>query len=221
MKKFVLSILLPLLIPVICFLFVWNVGGDGHVNLPDYFVIDSISKTPNKKNVLDTFYHRAADLNFVNQLGDSISVNQKFKGKIVVFNLFNTKDSGVGLQLNKNMQFLQKVYRKKDDTIAFMSIVSNPVSPALAELRNYANNIGANHDKWYFAMPNNKDLKQYLSKEIQLPKLDTTFAKASTNFVLLDPDRNIRGYYNALDTFEIRRCADDISLLMLEKKRKK
>jgi protein SCO1/2 len=39
--------------------------------------------------------------------------------------------------------------------------------------------------------------------------------------VLLDRDRYIRGYYNGLDDTDVRRCADDIVLLTLEKKKKK
>jgi protein SCO1 len=221
MKKFLLSILLPVLIPVLCFLFVWNIGGDGHVNLPDYFVIDSVSAVINKSGTNDTFFHRAADLNFVNQLGDSVSINNKFIGKIVVFNLFDIADSNASLQLNKNMQFLQKVYKKKDDTIAFLSLATSNPFPTKEALRNYANAINANHDKWYFGVAENDHLKNYLINEVAIPNLDSTWKIVSEKFVLLDPDRNIRGYYNALDTFEIRRCADDISLLMLEKKRKK
>ncbi len=221
MKKFVLSILLPLLIPVVCFLFVWNVGGDGHVKMPKFYVIDSVSKTANKKGTYDTFYHQAADLPFVSQIGDSLSINTQFKGKIVVFNLFNTLDTQVGLRLNKNMQFLQKIYRKKDDSISFLSIATNKPQLSTADLRLYANSMKANHDKWYFASAEISGLKKYLSKELQLPNLDTSLRTAYDKFILLDKDRNIRGYYSLLDTFEIRRCADDISLLMLEKKRKK
>jgi protein SCO1/2 len=43
----------------------------------------------------------------------------------------------------------------------------------------------------------------------------------SQKLVLLDFDRNIRGYYDGLDPADVKRCADDIVLLTLEKKRKK
>jgi protein SCO1/2 len=39
--------------------------------------------------------------------------------------------------------------------------------------------------------------------------------------VLVDRDRHIRGYYDGLDSADLKRCADDIILLTLEKKKKK
>jgi len=39
--------------------------------------------------------------------------------------------------------------------------------------------------------------------------------------VVLDRERYIRGYYDGLDTVAIKKCADDVVLLTLEKKRKK
>ncbi len=221
MKKFILSILLPLLIPVICFLYVWNVGGDGHVKLPAYFVIDSIANSQDADVVKDTFYHRAKDFSFENQLGDSNSVNTTFNKKIVVLNTFIASDTTTSLQLNKNMQFLQKVYRKKDDSIAFLSVSIEQPTISTESLRNYANSLKANHDKWNFGIANKSALINYLHKELIVPDFDTNLVNNCNKFILLDRDRNIRGYYNALDTFQIRNCADDISLLMLEKKRNK
>jgi len=36
--------------------------------------------------------------------------------------------------------------------------------------------------------------------------------------VLIDKQRYVRGYYNGLDTAELRKCADDIGLLSMQKK---
>ena len=49
-----------------------------------------------------------------------------------MFNMFDMHDTGIGLQLNKNMQFLQKVYKKHDDSIAFFSLVINAPQTSVA-----------------------------------------------------------------------------------------
>ncbi len=50
--------------------------------------------------------------------------------------------------------------------------------------------------------------------------VDTSFLHTE-KFVLLDKDYVVRGYYNGLDTTSLSTLAKDISLLMLEKDKKK
>jgi protein SCO1 len=40
-------------------------------------------------------------------------------------------------------------------------------------------------------------------------------------FVLIDKERVIRGYYNGLDSASMSKLAEDLTLLMLEKNKKK
>ena len=229
MKKsnFFIGIFLVFLFPVICFLVVWNKGGNGHIKMPNYYGnIDSIKDGKLKgKAAKDTFWSTVPNIALTNQLGKQVNLFDDVKGKIVVIDFFFTTCKTTCPKLNSNLKFLQTKYKKVDSILAFASISVDPLTDSVSALRAYANAIGANHDKWWFCRGDLQQIKKYMYSSLHLPDMqasdtaNTSFLH-SNKWVLLDVDRNIRGYYDALDTIEIRRCADDISLLILEKKHK-
>jgi protein SCO1 len=224
--RFIIGLLFVLIFPIVCFLVVWNKGGDGHVKLPNQFGhIDSIkSGTFKGKNLQDTFYRTVPNIVLTNQLGKQVNLFDDVKGKFVVVDFFFTTCKTTCPKLNSNLKFLQTKYKKADSLLAFTSISVDSKNDSVPALRAYANSMGANHDKWWFCVGDSKQIKKYMYNDMCMPDMqaaDTANDAVvhSNKWVLLDLDRNIRGYYNALDTTEIRRCADDISLLILEKKR--
>jgi protein SCO1 len=224
--RFIIGLLFVVVIPVVCFLVVWNKGGDGHVKLPKQFGhIDSVkSGTYKGKQLLDTFFRTVPNIVLTNQLGKQVNLFDDVKGKLVVVDFFFTTCKTTCPRLNSNLKFLQVKYKKADSLLAFASISVDSKNDSVPALRAYANSMGANHDKWWFCVGDNKTVKKYMFNNMQVPDMqaaDTANDAVvhSNKWVLLDADRNIRGYYDALDTMEIRRCADDISLLILEKKR--
>jgi protein SCO1 len=226
-KRYLVGLFLVLLFPIVCFLIVWNKGGNGHVKLPRcYGKIDSIkSGTYKGKTALDTFWNTVPNIALTNQLGKTVNLFDDVKNKIVVVDFFFTTCKTTCPRLNSNLKFLQTKYKKADSLLAFASISVDSDNDSVPALRAYANSFSANHDKWWFCRGNTQQIKRYMYNDIHLPdmKASDTTNEAFTHsdkWVLLDKDRNIRGYYDALDTMEIRRCADDISLLILEKKRK-
>ena len=50
---------------------------------------------------------------------------------------------------------------------------------------------------------------------------ETELLEHTPTLVLIDKDRYIRGYYNGLDTLDLKKCADDIGLISMQKRRKK
>jgi protein SCO1 len=214
-------------IPIVCFLVVWNKGGNGHVRLPNFYgKIDSIKAGKYKgKDMQDTFWSTVPNIVLTNQLGKKVNLFDDVNNKFVVLDFFFTTCKTTCPTLNRNLKFLQTKYKKVDSILAFASITVDSDRDSVPALRAYANSMGANHDKWWFCRGDQQTIKRYMYNDIYLPdmKASDTSADAFTHsdkWVLLDRERNIRGYYDALDTMEIRRCADDISLLILEKKRK-
>jgi protein SCO1 len=226
-NRFVLAIFFVLVFPIVCYLVVRTKGGDGHVRLPNcYGKIDSIKAGKYKgKDAQDTFWNTVPNIALINQLGKTVNLFDDVKDKIVVLDFFFTTCKTTCPQLNTNLKFLQTKYKKADSLLAFASISVDSDNDSVPALRAYANSMGANHDKWWFCRGDKQGIKRYMYNALHLPDMkasdtaNTAFTH-SDKWILLDKDRNIRGYYNALDTFEIRRCADDISLLILEKKRK-
>jgi protein SCO1 len=230
--RFLVGIFLVLLFPIVCYMLVRKLGGDGHVRLPKYYGgIDSVKEGLRKKligsdeHAKDTFWKTVPNLLLTNQLGKPVNLFDDVKGKIVVMDFFFTTCKTTCPTLNNHLKFLQQKYKKVDTALAFASISLDPASDSVPALRAYANAIGANHDKWWFCRGDQQVVKNYMFNHLHLPDMKASDVADdnylhSNKWVLLDVDRNIRGYYDALDTNEIRRCADDISLLILEKKKK-
>jgi protein SCO1 len=221
------GIFLVLLFPIVCFLVVWNKGGNGHIKLPATFgTIDSIKTGTFKgKTLQDTFWRTVPNITVTNQLGKPANLFEDASNKFVLVNFFFTTCKTTCPQLSNHFKFLQTKYKKVDSVLAFASISVDPLHDSVPALRAFANALGANHDKWWICKTSTKkEVWNYMFNVLQAKDLNAADSNNEGNvhtnqWILLDKERNIRGYYNALDTIEIRRCADDISLLILEKKK--
>jgi protein SCO1/2 len=130
------------------------------------------------------------------------------------------------------MTVLQKAFKKDpkketafDTTVHFVSVTVQPEADSFPALRAYAENYDADHDRWWFLTGDRNAIYDYAHNELGLVMGETTGGAEdmthSQKIVLVDKDRNIRGYYDGLDPDDLKRCADDIIILSLEKKRKK
>jgi protein SCO1 len=223
---FFFALIIVLILPVTCFIWVWQKGGNGRVKMPKYYgkVMGTQMIKVRGDEVLDTIWQQVKMIPLKNQFGDSVDLEQFAPNKIVLMNFFFTSCKTVCPTLNGNMKFLLRRYKKNDSLIRFVSISVDEQRDSVRQLRRYGDGLQVDFDKWWFCNGKAKDVKRFMFSELQIPDiqakdtLDEGF-NHSNYWVLLDKERNIRGYYAALDTFEMRRCADDISLLILEKKR--
>ena len=130
------------------------------------------------------------------------------------------------------MHQLQTSFRKDskkeaslDTIVQFISITVDPVRDSFQALRAYADRFGANHDKWWFLTGDKKVIYNYIRNELGIATGPGDGGADdfihTEKFVLLDKDRQIRGYYNGLNDTEVRKCADDVVLLTLENKHRK
>ena len=214
--------LVSLFVPLGAYFYLKLNGHDGHVILPSFYGIDSIkNKIVDGKTVANTIYHQVADISLINQLGDSIKLNETLKGKILVVNFFFTSCNTICPVLMKNMKLLNKAFIKNDSSVRFISISVDPTNDSVSRLRTYANKLAPNHDKWYFVTGNKSDIYNYARKELKLKLNEGDGGKDDfihpEQFILIDKYRNIRGYYNGLDSDKVRICAEDVTYLMLEK----
>ncbi|NDC42753.1 MAG: SCO family protein [Chitinophagia bacterium] len=154
------------------------------------------------------------------------------KGKILVLNFIFTHCTTSCPNLSKSMQVLQKGFRRDpkkestlEDAVQFLSITVDPERDSFPALRAYADRYGANPDHWWFLTGNKKDIYTFIRGELQLAAgpgdggADDLIH--TEKLVLVDQDRFVRGYYDGLNEISVRKCADDIVLLTLEKKKKK
>lgn len=231
-KKIFLALVVAVLLPL-SFYLVTNELSKGKVKMPHYYLVDKVdTSTVNGKQEADTIYHRVADIELTNQLGEKVWLNKSLPGKALVLDFFFTTCPSICPRLTKNMLLLQTSFKKDpkkeaslDTIVQFISITVNPGYDSFQVLRDYADRFGANHDHWWFLTGDKKAIYNFMRNELGV----TTgpgdggaddFIHTS-RFVLLDKDRYIRGYYNGLNDTEVRKCADDIVLLTLERKHKK
>ena len=132
-------------------------------------------------------------------------------------------------RLSKNMKQLQTSFRKDtkkeaslDTIVQFISITVNPEHDSFPVLRKYADRFGANHDHWWFLTGSKKTIYDFARNELHLTVGPGDGGADdfihTEQFALIDKDRYIRGYYNGTNDTSVRKCADDIVLLTMERK---
>ncbi len=222
-RKFTIGIAVAFLLPLSFYLIAKALKKD-HITLPSYYRADRVEGA-------DTVYHQVADLTLTNQLGDQVSVNDDLKGKILVVNFFFTNCPSVCPRLTSNMAMLQRAFRrdpKKEfvigNEIQLVSITVNPEGDSFQVMRAYADRFDVDHDRWWFLTGDKKKIYDFARNELAV-SLQPGDGGAddfihTEKIVVLDQDRYIRGYYDGLDTAAVKKCADDIVLLTLEKKKK-
>jgi len=212
LKSIFFGLLFSLLVPLGAYLFLKFSGHDGRMPLPKFYGIEKIdSQLVDGKMKLDTAYHLVNDLKLTTQLGDSIALNETLKGKIVVMSFFKTANDEQSRMVTNSIRLLNKAFIKNDSTMRFVSVSVDFKNDSVLALRLFADNQKANHDKWLFCTGDEMNIQNYLQNELALQKNDYS------KIVLIDKYRNIRGYYNGLDSNNVRLCAEDISYLMVEK----
>lgn len=221
-RSLFLGSLLTVLVPLGAYWYLKSNGYNGRVPLPNHYGIDKIvDVTKGDQVVKDTVYRTLADLRLVNQLGDSISINKDLKGKTVILNFFFTSCTTICPVMSHNMQKLTQALKKEDSILQFISISVDPDNDSVPRLREYANRLHVNHDKWYFTTGSKEAIYAYARQQLELkvpqaPKEGNDFIHPE-QIVLIDKYRNIRGYYNGLDSNNVRQCAEDVAYLMVEK----
>lgn len=189
--------------------------------MPRHFIHDSIQL--NKDGVPDTVWHVVSNLSMTNQLGKSVSLDDA-KGKILVVNFFFTRCPKVCPGLTRAMKKLQDSFVKNADIVQFISITVDPEYDSVPVLRSYADKFGVNHDSWWLATGNKKEIYDFAFQEMKAnvfdPDIDTAFIHTN-DFYLLDSNRVIRGFYNGFDDIEQAQLARDIPTLMLERDKKR
>lgn len=228
-KKAVYGILLVLILPLIAY-FILKRYTDKDAALPRHFIPDStITVTKNGKQYVDTVWHKIADFNLKNHLGKDVSW-KNLEGKVVVANFFFTHCPTICPTLTYNMRDLQlgikssdKVGTRDADFVHFLSFSIDPDRDSVAQLKKWADRFQVNPQNWWLLTGNKKEIYDLSIKEMRIPAedgglVDTSFVHTDV-FVLIDKERNIRGYYHTIlqDTINGGYIPDSASLSKLSR----
>ena len=222
-KKAILGLMLALVLPIAGY-FIVKYYSENTVHMPaKYFTPDTVVVSEkNGKTVTDTIWHKVKNIEFTNQLGKKVSLND-LRGRILVVNFFFTRCPSICPRLARSMKRLQDSFKKNDNIVQFISISVDPEHDSVPQLRKFADRYNADHDTWWFVTGDKKEIYDFAFNELKASLTDTSIDTAflhTENFYLLDSSRVVRGWFNGFDTLKQAELVRDIPLLMLERDKK-
>ena len=162
-------------------------------------------------------YHKIANFSLLNQRGKKITLDN-YNDKIFVADFFFTKCPSICPIMTDNMLELQKKIIA-DDSVMIISFSVDPKNDTVEQLNNYAQEKGIDQKKWNLLTGDKRKIYDLARKSFfvaELDKKDDNEIIHTENFVLVDPDRRIRGYYDGTNIDEVLKILDDIKTLKNE-----
>ena len=159
-------------------------------------------------------YHKISDFELTNQNGQIIT-QEFYKNKIYVADFFFTTCQDICPIMTKNMFRLQEEL-KDDNDILFLSHTVIPEVDTVQQLKKYAVENNVDDFKWNLVTGEKKQIydlarKSYLAVEdAEYGKFDMIHTE---NFILIDKQRQIRGFYDGTNDDEIEQLISDIKIL--------
>ena len=162
--------------------------------------------------------HRISDFNLINQNGEAIT-KEDFEGKIYVADFFFTRCQTICPIMAVNMKDLQEEF-KSDPDLKFLSHSVTPVIDSVPVLRAYADKNEAIDGKWEITTGDKRHIyelarKSYFAVLDEGDGGDQDFIHTE-QFILVDQEGQIRGFYDGTEKEEMQRIIDDISILKRE-----
>ena len=165
-----------------------------------------------------TKYHTIADFRLINQNGKIISQNN-YKNKIYIADFFFTRCTNICVAMAYNMSQLQEYY-KNDPDILFLSHSVTPEIDSVSVLKKYAIDKGVIDRKWNVTTGDKKHIYELARKSYFAVIEDGDGGEDdfihTEQFVLIDKERRIRGFYDGTDLKDMEKLKQDMVLLKAE-----
>jgi len=165
-------------------------------------------------------YHTIADFSFTNQNGKTVT-QKDYEGKIYVADFFLTTCGSICPIMTTNMIDVQKAFAD-NPKVMILSHTVTPETDSVPVLKKYALEKGVIDSKWNLVTGDKKDIysmarKSYLA--VKLGKPEELYDMVHTeNFVLVDAERRVRGFYDGTKKEEVKKLIEDIQWLLTEDK---
>ncbi|HRH37058.1 MAG TPA: SCO family protein [Flavobacteriales bacterium] len=190
--------------------------------LPYFGPRETVVVERNGEQVIDTVYATVPPFSFIDRYGKPFT-DRNVEGKILIVDFFFTRCPGICPKMGVQMQQLQLRFNEpafKD--VVFLSHSVDPEYDTPAVLDAYANKLQADTARWKFLTGNKADIYLQGSEGYFLAAREDVMAEGgflhSDQFVLVDKDRHIRGYYDGTTLTGINALEADLKMLLKEER---
>jgi protein SCO1 len=212
-QRRILILLSILILP--CLFWLLLITGKNHFKQLQYFGPKDVDEKG------DTIYHTVPSFSLVNQEGKVIS-EKDLSGKIYVASFFFATCPTICPKMNANLQAVAEKFKDVDE-VKFLSITINPEQDSIPVLAEYAAKRNADPSRWWFLTGNKGSIYTLAREGFMVSAASGKTAEDffhSQDFILVDKENHIRGFYDGLDDGDIRKIKDEIKLLVVEYKQK-
>ena len=165
-------------------------------------------------------YHTISNFSLTNQNGQTVT-QDTYKGKIYVADFFFTTCQTICPIMTSNMVELQNKLANNPDVL----LLSHTVMPEIdteAQLKKYAIQKKVNATQWNLVTGSKQEIYDLARKQYLVAKEnpdDPLGLVHTENFVLIDTQKRIRGFYDGTQTQEMDRILHDIGVLQNQGKK--
>ena len=160
-------------------------------------------------------YHKINDFVLTNQNGELIS-QEFYQNKIYVADFFFTTCPDICPIMTENMGYLQSELKNQTDVL-LVSFSVTPNVDSVDVLRSYADLKKVDDAKWNLFTGSKKEIYELARKSFLVAKNDGDGGKYdmihTENFVLVDKESRIRGFYDGTNEDEMKKLLVDITIL--------
>ena len=161
-------------------------------------------------------FHKIDDFKLINQNNDTVT-NEIYDGKIYVADFFFTTCPDICPIMTGNMLYLQENLKNNND-IMLASFSVTPNVDTVEVLKSYSLEKGVDDSKWNLMTGEKKQIYDLARKSFLVAKKihnEQNHGMIHTeNFVLVDKDKRIRGYYDGTNIEDMNKLLDDIQILI-------
>ena len=160
-------------------------------------------------------YHKIKDFSLLNQNGHKIT-EEDYNNKIYVADFFFTTCPTICPIMTENMGYLQNKLIDNPE-ILLVSFSVTPEIDSVQQLKKYALEKNVIDSKWNLLTGDKKEIYDLARKSYLVAKNDGDGGKYdmihTENFVLVDKEKRIRGFYDGTNQSEMDKLLDDIRIL--------
>ena len=160
-------------------------------------------------------YHKIKDFSMKNQNCETIT-QEFYNDKIYVADFFFTTCPTICPIMTENMGYVQEKI-KNDSDVLLLSFSVTPEIDTVEQLKKYSLEKNVIDSKWNLVTGNKKDIYNLARTSYLVAKTNGDGGKYdmihTENFVLVDKEKRIRGFYDGTNSKEMDQLLNDIKIL--------